>query len=110
LHTDVGTAIRVLSGHLGVYDASSCRHELEVTSVDCALVASEIFMVDGTAEEVCDCFLTAVGVVWEACAGSDGEVVLLGCVSYLIPSSNGSQEATYEHEERCEVLQLSCTN
>jgi hypothetical protein len=78
--------------------------------VNCALVASEIFMVDGAAEEVCDCFLTAVGVVWEACAGSDGEVVLLGCVSCLIPSLKGSKEATYEHEEGCEVLQLSCAD
>jgi hypothetical protein len=52
--------------------------------VDRALVASKVFVVDGAAEKVCDCFLAAVGVVWEACAGSDGEVVLLGHVSSLV--------------------------
>jgi hypothetical protein len=57
---------------------------LEVTSVDRAFVAGEVFMVDSAAEEVCDCFLTAVGVVWEACAGSDGKVVLLGHVRSLV--------------------------
>ena len=83
MHTDIGAAVGVLSGHLGVYDASSCRHELEVACVNGAFVAGEVFVVDGAAEEVCDCFLAAVGVVREACAGSDGEVVLSGDVSRL---------------------------
>ena len=45
-------------------------------------VAGEIFVVDGAAEEVCDCFLAAVRVIWEACAGSNGEVILWGHVSH----------------------------
>lgn len=57
--------------------------------MDGAFVASEIFVVDGTAEEVGDCFLTAVRVIGEACARGDGEVVLEGCVSYLITSATG---------------------
>ncbi len=32
-------------------------------------------MVDSAVEEVGDCFLTAVGVVWEPGAGGAGEVV-----------------------------------
>lgn len=109
MHADVGTTVGVLGGHLGVYDASSCRHELEVASVNGAFVSSKVFVVDGAAEEVCDCFLAAVGVVWEACARSDGEVVLWGHVSRLTVLQN-INEATYEHEEGSEVLQLSCAN
>lgn len=37
-------------------------------------------------KKVCDCFLAAVGVVWEACAGGAGEVV--------------------EHEKRGEVAEF----
>ena len=65
-------------------NATAGSHELEVTSVDGAFVAGEVFVVDGAAEEICDCLLAAVGVVWEACAGSDGEVVLLGHVRSLV--------------------------
>ena len=72
--------------HLGVYDAAAGGHELEVAGVDGAFVAGEVFVVDGAAEEICDCLLAAVGVVWEACAGSDGEVVLLSRVSSPIAS------------------------
>lgn len=32
-------------------------------------------MVDGAVKEVCDCFLAAVGVVWESRAGGADEVV-----------------------------------
>jgi len=73
-------------GHLGVYDSTAGCHELEVAGVDGAFVAGEVFVVDGAAEEVGYCFLAAVGVVWETCAGGDGEVV--------------------EHEERAEVTEF----
>lgn len=38
-------------------NATTSGHKLEVTLVDCALVAREVFVVDGTLEEVGNCFL-----------------------------------------------------
>lgn len=76
--------------------------------MDGSFIASKIFVIDGAAEEVGDCFLAAMGVVGEACARGNGEVVLEDCVSCLAASCWGY--VTYEHEEGCEVLQLSCTH
>jgi hypothetical protein len=44
-----------------VDDAAAGRHELEVARVEGARVAGEVFVVDDAVEEVCDCFLAAVG-------------------------------------------------
>lgn len=71
-------------------NATAGSHELEVTSVDGAFVAGEVFMIDGAAEEISDCFLATVGVVREASARSNREVV--------------------EHEERTEVTESGRSN
>jgi len=57
--------------------------------VNSAFVAGKVFVVDGAAEMVGDCFLAAVRVIGEACARGDGEVVLKGCVSHPITSARG---------------------
>lgn len=49
--------------------------------MDGAFVAGKVFVIDGAAEEVGDCFLAAVRVIGEARARGDGEVVLQECVS-----------------------------
>lgn len=58
-------------------DAAAGGHELEVAGVDGALVAGEVFVVDGAREEVCDCFLATVRVVGEASV-LDGVLVVAG--------------------------------
>lgn len=58
-----------------MHDPPARGHELQVPGVDGAGVAGEVLVVDGAGEEVGDGFLAAVGVVWEAGAGVDGEVV-----------------------------------
>lgn len=60
LEADVLAAVGLLAGHLGVDDAAAGGHELEVTLVEGAAVAGEVFVVDDAFEEVCDCFLAAV--------------------------------------------------
>lgn len=61
LEADVGPAVVVLAGHLGVDDAATGGHELEVAGVEGAGVACEVFVVDDSVEEICDCLLTTVG-------------------------------------------------
>ena len=68
-----------------MHDSLSSRHELEVSRADGALVACEIFMVDPAFQQVCDCLLSAVGVVGKARARWNAEVV--------------------EHQERCEMAE-----
>lgn len=60
LQSDVGSAVDGLAGHFSVDDAASGGHELEIAFVDCAFVASEVFVVDGAVEEVGYCFLATV--------------------------------------------------
>ena len=86
LQADVGAAVGVLARHLGVHDAAAGRHELQVARLDGAAVAGEVLVVDGAVQQVCDGLLAAVGVVGEAGARLDAEVV--------------------EHEEGREVAQL----
>lgn len=83
LHADVRAAVCVLSRHLGMHDSPAGRHELQVSRLDGAFVAGKVFVVDGPREQVSNCFLAAVWVVWEAGARADAEVV--------------------EHQERSEV-------
>lgn len=61
LEADVGAPVGVGARHLGVLDALAGGHELEVSGVDCAAGACEVFMVDGALEEICDGFLAAMG-------------------------------------------------
>lgn len=71
-------------------DATAGSHELKIASIDSAFVTGEVFVVDGAAEEVSDCFLAAVWVIREASARSNGEVV--------------------EHEEWAEVAESGCSD
>ena len=50
LHADVGAAVGVLARHLGVHDAPARGHELQVARLYGALVAGEIFVIDGAFE------------------------------------------------------------
>jgi hypothetical protein len=52
LHANVGAAVGVLAGHLGVHYAFACGHELQVAGFDGAGVAGEVFVVDAALEEV----------------------------------------------------------
>ena len=58
--------------------------------MDSALVASEVFVVDGATEQVGHCLLAAMGVIREASARSNGEVV--------------------EHEEWAEIAESGCSD
>lgn len=60
LEADVGSAVVVLAGHLGVDDAAAGGHELQVAGVEGSGVAGEVFVVDDSVEEICDCLLTTV--------------------------------------------------
>ena len=69
-----------------MHDPPARRHELQIPRANGALVSGEVLVVHPARQEVGDCFLAAVGVVGEAGAGLNGEVV--------------------EHEEGGEVAQL----
>lgn len=64
LEADVGPAVVVLAGHLGVDDASAGGHELQVARVKGSGVACEVFMVDDSVKEVCDCLLATMRAGW----------------------------------------------
>ncbi|KEY78354.1 hypothetical protein N acetyltransferase GCN5 [Aspergillus fumigatus] len=48
LQADVGAAVGVLAGHLGVHDAAAGGHELQVAWANGAFVPGKIFVVDAT--------------------------------------------------------------
>lgn len=66
LHANIGGTVAVVMGHFGVDDASASRHELQVTRIDLAFVAGEIFVINSTGEQICNCLLAAVRMVWKA--------------------------------------------
>lgn len=55
---------------------STGGHELEVTGLDGAFVACEVFMIDSAVEEISDRFLSSVWMIRETGTGRDGEMVL----------------------------------
>lgn len=59
-----------------MYDTATGRHELQVSGIDGSGVASEVFVVHGSREEVGDGLLSAVGVVGETGTRRNGEVIL----------------------------------
>lgn len=58
-----------------MHDSAACSHELQVSRLDCAFVSSEVFMVDGSRKQVCDCFLSPVWVIRKAGSWSYAKVI-----------------------------------
>lgn len=70
LEADIGAAVWVLAGHLGVDDAAAGGHELQVAGAQGALVPGEVLVVDAALEEVGDGLLSTVrAAIFQLLAG-----------------------------------------
>ena len=90
LHADVAAAVAVVVRHLRVHDAPTGCHELEIARPYGSLVAGEVFMIDGSGEEVRNRLLPSMRVIRK-------------------PSPN-THIKVIQHEKRAQIPQLRRAN
>lgn len=88
-----------------MHDATARGHELEIASLYGALIAGEVFVVNGSGEEVCDGLLTTMGV-WGFVSVSIRRDAAGVEVLTIWKASTWRNCKVVEHEERTEVSQF----